>query len=228
MKNGKENSIHESAQIYQNTNILNSKIEEKCSIGDFSKVEQSFLNDHVRIDRNNYIWKSHINRHSYTGKNTSIIASQIGKFVSISWNVTIGGANHDYERLTTHSFLYNSYDELKPEKYEGYNRFEKSCIVENDVWIGTNTVVLRGIKIGNGAVVGAGSIVTKDVPDYAIVAGNPAKIIKYRFAPQVIDKLLGLEWWNWGDEIIRKNYKYFEMEPTIECLNELEKKLREK
>lgn len=81
--------------------------------------------------------------------------------------------------------------------------------IANDVWIGAHTVILSGVQIGNGAIIGAGSIVTSDVPDYAIVAGNPAKVIKYRFDSQLIEKLLEIQWWNWPHEYILSNRDLF-------------------
>ena len=73
---------------------------------------------------------------------------------------------------------------------------DKGIFIANDVWIGRRAMLKRGINIGNVAVVGAGSIVTKNVPDYAVVGGNPAKIIKYRFHENIIERLLEVKWWN--------------------------------
>ena len=85
---------------------------------------------------------------------------------------------------------------------------EWSCgfkVIEDDVWIGSNSVILSGVKIGRGAVIGAGSIVTKNVPKYAIVAGNPAKVIKMRFNDEEISKLEKLKWWEWSYDRIKEN-----------------------
>lgn len=80
--------------------------------------------------------------------------------------------------------------------------------IGNDVWIGAGAQVLSGVSIGDGAIVGAGAIVTRDVPPYAIVAGNPARHIRYRFAPDVIDELLRLQWWDWSEERLRSEAAY--------------------
>jgi serine acetyltransferase len=87
----------------------------------------------------------------------------------------------------------------------GHPSCKGDITIENDVWIGAKATVMSGIKIGNGAVVAAGSVVTKDVPPYAIVAGNPAKIVKYRFDESQIEKLLQISWWNWDEGKIRDN-----------------------
>ena len=75
--------------------------------------------------------------------------------------------------------------------------------VGHDVWIGARATILGGVTIGNGAVIGAGSIVTRDIPPYAIAVGNPARVIRYRFAPEIIERMQALQWWNWSDDLIR-------------------------
>lgn len=77
--------------------------------------------------------------------------------------------------------------------------------IGNDVWIGYGATILSGVRIGDGAIVGANAVVTKDVPPYAIVAGNPAHVIRMRFSPQIISDLLQIQWWNWPFDKIRKN-----------------------
>lgn len=82
-------------------------------------------------------------------------------------------------------------------------------MIGNDVWIDMNAIVMRGVKIGDGAVIAAGAVVTKDVAPYSIVGGNPAKLIKYRFTEEVIGKLLEIKWWDWDEEKIRRNSAIF-------------------
>jgi len=103
-----------------------------------------------------------------------------------------------------------------------YNVFEKKCIIGNDVWIGTNSTILRGVTIGNGAVIGANTVVTKDVPDYAIVVGNPARIIKYRFSETIAEKLNGICWWDFPLDIIKKNFALFQSNEIEKVIDELE------
>ena len=87
----------------------------------------------------------------------------------------------------------------------GHPSCKGDITIENDVWIGANSTIMSGIKIGNGAIVAAGSTVTKDVPSYAIVAGNPAKVVKYRFTEEQIEKLLSIAWWDWDEQKIKDN-----------------------
>lgn len=237
---GRKNKIDQTSQvidskiahnnsIFRYATVKNTHIYDYCSIGDFSKVENSTLMSYVRIQRYNYVLDAIIDKHSYTGMNTVIMHSDIGKFTSISWGVTIGPANHDYERVTNHSFLYNKHDNLRPNNKIAYNRFKDRNLVGSDVWIGCNSTILRDVKIGNGAVIGANSLVNKDVPPYAIVAGNPAKVIKYRFKERIIKELLNIKWWNFPDDAIKRNFNLFSRKMNfniVEKLIELKKSLK--
>ena len=193
--------------LYEGAKFVNSQCGEAVSIGECSYVWNSLLKKHVEINRRNMIVDSVIGEYTYTGSNTTIKKAEIGKFCSISWNVSITGNMHEYTHLSTHPFItfkkfgfVEENDELVSEKIH----------VGNDVWIGMNVCVLPGVKIGNGAVIGAGSVVTKDVPAYAIVAGNPAKIIKYRFSDLVIEQLQKICWWDWSVDVIKENVSLFE------------------
>lgn len=127
---------------------------------------------------------------------------KIGNFSSFGKGVRVIPQNHPYKTLSTHPYLYEhqfgfiAQDNLIP-----------SCTeIGSDVWIGHSAIILAGCrKIGHGAIVGAGAIVTKDVPDYAIVAGNPARVIKYRFSEATIERLLSEQWWNQGLEYLHKH-----------------------
>ena len=91
-----------------------------------------------------------------------------------------------------------------------YNTTKGNVIIKNDVWIGMNSIILSGVTIGNGAVIAAGSVVTKDIPDYAVAAGNPARVIKYRFTQETIDLLLNTKWWEQNPSWIINNIDILE------------------
>ena len=125
---------------------------------------------------------------------------KIGRFCSIAGGVVFHlFGNHRVDWATTFPFtkLFTEASGI-----QGYPQIKGDIVVGNDVWIGTNACVLAGVTIGNGAVVGAGSMVTRNVPPYAIVAGNPAKLIRYRFSPGQIAKLEEIAWWDWPIEKI--------------------------
>lgn len=222
-----ENSIisDKEVSIYHGTRIVDSKVSDKCIVGDFSRLTNSVLAGYNRVDRNTLIYHSMLGTGSYVGSNSVIMHTEVGKMSSISWGVTIGPANHDYKRISSHDFLYNNFYGLKPENEPpAYNRFESKTSVGNDVWIGTGSTILNGLKIGNGAIVGANTIVTKDVPPYAIIVGNPGKIVKYRFEKKIIDRLLDLNWWDLPLKTIKENYQTFkdyDIEKSIDILSKL-------
>lgn len=219
-------STTDGASVFKEAFVNKCKLSANCTIGDFTRIENSQLEDNVALQRNNLVYSTFIGRHTYTGRNCTIWNATIGRFCSISWNVSIGGGEHDYKRLTTHSFLYAKNQGLiDGEPY--YDRLRRPCQIGHDVWLGCNSVVCRGVSVGDGAVVGAGSVVTHDVAPYTIVAGSPAKVIKKRFAEEIIEALLDLEWWELDDDTIRRNSALFASEPDeslIVLLQEIKKR----
>jgi len=174
---------------------------------------------------------------SYLGNNTVISNPEntvIGRYCSISHEVYIGPTAHSLHYLTTHSFIQNKengtidnsiivpeHNLVKPE-----SDTSKPVIIDNDVWIGYRAIIMPGVHIHDGAVIAAGAIVTKDIPPYAIAAGVPAKVIKYRFSQHVIDELLRLKWWEYPKSFIIE-LPFSDIESCIKKL-EANKKLREK
>lgn len=202
--------IAESVSLYYRSWIRDSVLNNEVIIGDLSRVTSSILGEYARIDRNNLLYHSSIGRYTYTGPFDMIFKAKVGCFTSISYGVTIGPPEHDYKKPTTHPFLYDtSYGIFNREEIIDNHKFDREIEIGSDVWIGCNVTVLRGCKIGDGAIVGANALVNKDVPPYAIVVGNPAHIIKYRFDGETIAKLQSLKWWEWSVEEIRKNRAFF-------------------
>ena len=130
----------------------------------------------------------------------------IGRYCSLAFRLKfIVGMNHNGKEVTTYPFR----DLLHPTNDGTVNHYRESnhyqIVIGNDVWIGAGVTILGGVHIGNGAIVGAGAVVAKDVPPYAVVVGNPAGVIKYRFSQEIIDKLQGIKWWNWPEKKIKDN-----------------------
>ena len=171
-----------------------------------------------------------IGEYSYMSMNSAIVSpdSTIGKFTSIGREVLIGTSSHPINRLTTHPLTYTNkckrlYGDLVTPKDKIIKLSANGCkpvTVGNDVWIGARAIIMDGIKIGDGAIIGANSVVTKDVPPYAIVAGCPAKLIRYRFSEDVINKLLELCWWDYPKEFIVNNLPFDDVEECIKILSE--------
>ena len=148
-----------------------------------------------------------IGRYSYVGHDSTVIGTTIGNFCSISDNTFIGGAEHPMDWVSTSPVFEN----VKREGSGPKKRFamheilpRKSTVIGNDVWIGHGAVIKQGVSIGDGVVVAACAVVTKDVPPYAIVGGVPAKVLKYRFDEETIGKLMNSEWWNKPEEWIEE------------------------
>lgn len=148
--------------------------------------------------------------YSYIGRNSMINNAKIGRFCSIGPNLVCGYGIHPTNGITTSPMFYAN------NKSNGLTLCDVTKIEEtklinigNDVWIGINVTILDGVKIGNGVVIAAGSVVTKNVPDYAIYGGVPAKLIRYRFNEGQIEKFKKIEWWNFKFEKLKEIEEMF-------------------
>lgn len=168
-----------------------------------AEVRDSLLGAYTEIGARTSFVESTLGDYSYIVNDSDVIYTMIGKFCSIASHVRINPGNHPMHRASQSHFTYRAsayFDDAEDE--QSFFDWRRSFGVEigHDVWIGHGAVILPGRKIGTGAVVAAGAIVTKDVPPYAIVAGNPARLIRPRFTPEVAAGLQSLAWWNWPHE----------------------------
>lgn len=211
----------DNCKIYEGVRTIRTVLGNKVIIGESSFIQDSNLGNGVQINRRNIIVGSSIGNYTYTGANTVIKKAEIGKFCSISWNVSITGNQHDYRGISTHPFTrLPSFGFI--EEGEGRELDSETVLIGNDVWIGMNTCILPGVKIASGSIIGAGAVVTKDVPPYAIVVGNPAKVLKYRFSEDIIGKLMDIRWWDWSSEDIQNNLTLFKGVLDQEMLEKLQ------
>jgi acetyltransferase-like isoleucine patch superfamily enzyme len=153
----------------------------------------------------------HIGDYSYVNDGTLIGSGAIGKFCSIGYYCGIGMHEHPLDRVSTSPFLYGRLNLFGGPGL--WDEFQRPPVIGNDVWIGSHAVVLQGVRIGDGAVVAAGAVATKDVPPYAIVAGVPAGIVRYRFGAREIETLLALQWWNMPPAELLRNRSFLQAGP---------------
>lgn len=144
-----------------------------------------------------------IGDYSYVNDGTLIGSGTIGKFCSVGYYCEIGMHEHPVDYISTSSMLYGPRNIFAEECK--WDEFSNPPVIGNDVWIASKAVILQGVCISDGAVIAAGSVVTKDVPPYAIVAGVPARIVRRRFNPHEIDALLALQWWNMSPSDLKQN-----------------------
>jgi len=184
-------------------NQFNQTIDPSC------RIINSKIGDYVDLFANTVMIDSSIDDYSYIAGNGQVIYSTIGKFCSIANQTVINPGNHPQWRVTQHHSTYRrkqyGFDTMDDEEFFSWRK-ENACSVGHDVWMGHGTIVLPGVKIGTGAIIGSAAVVTKDVPDYCIAVGVPAKVIKKRFTDDIIHKLLASEWWEWNRETLEERY----------------------
>ena len=191
MKNGRcpdPNTVHPipgyDKEIYVKPTIKNSNI----IVGDFTYIADSEFESHVT--------------HHYEWNGDKLI---IGKFCQIAAGVefVMNGANHQMNAVSTFPFYTLEGWEMEPPDISGLS-LKGDTVIGNDVWIGQNAVILPGVHIGDGAIIGANSVVGSDIPPYAIVVGNPAREIRKRFDDELIRLMLAFKWWDKSIEDINR------------------------
>ncbi len=154
-----------------------------------------------------------LGNYSYVSNNSRLSNVEVGNFCSIGPHVQIGLAPHPSRiYVSTYPAFYSDQNtgcSLSFRKNKIYDDSVPKTVISHDVWIGSDVIIPGGILIGTGAIIAAGSIIVKDVPPYAVVGGNPAKVIRYRFSDEQIEILLRTEWWNWPLEKILENVDEF-------------------
>lgn len=188
-----------------------------------SAIRGSIIDKKASIGNGAQIVNCNIGKYTYI-YGTSVVNADVGAFCSIAAGSAIGGGSHPTDWVSSSPVFYKGRNVLKTNFSKNeYIEFKKTTI-GNDVWIGAKCFIKGGVTIGNGAVIGMGSVVTKDVPPYEIWAGNPAKCIRKRFDDETIEKLLEIKWWELSDEKLNELGDLFsDPKKLIEYLEENEK-----
>jgi phosphonate metabolism protein (transferase hexapeptide repeat family) len=188
------------------------RLGEQPIVSDAASVQDCTLGRYTEVAAGAKLEETVLGDYSYVMERSDIIYAQIGKFVNIASDVRINPGNHPVEWVSQHHFLYRMtrYDLAghDDESFFAWRRLQK-VVVGHDVWIGHRTIVLPGITIGNGAVVGAGTVVTRDVPPYTVVAGVPGRRIRSRFPEAVWRRLEQTAWWDWEHQVLAERLDDF-------------------
>lgn len=188
------NTIAKGAELAPGTWVSGSQIDKSCRIATGCKIHRATLSGAVDVARYTSLWGPSI---VVSGGGHGV---QIGSFCSIAHHVFMQEQFHNAQRTTTYFIERN----LLAQPEASAALISKGPIrIGHDVWIGAGAQILSGVTIGDGAIVAAGAIVTRDVAPYAVVAGNPARVIRYRFGPDRIAELLASQWWHWSEDRLR-------------------------
>jgi phosphonate metabolism protein (transferase hexapeptide repeat family) len=169
-------------------------------------VRNCALGSYVEVGEGTLLLESVLGDYSYTARYADIAYSVLGKFVNVAAFTRLNPGEHPYHRASLHHFMYRSSYYWPDERDEAAVfdwRRSRPVRVGHDSWIGHGAVIMKGVTVGNGAIIGASSVVTKDVPPYAVVAGAPARLVKWRHPRSIAERLEALAWWDWTHEELR-------------------------
>ncbi|NWG23633.1 MAG: chloramphenicol acetyltransferase [Pseudorhodoplanes sp.] len=201
------------------------KLSEAPCIHPTADVRDSALGPYTEVGERTKLLEVTLDSYSYVVNDSDIAYTRIGKFCSIAAMVRINPGNHPMQRASQAHFTYRASAYFEGEKDEADFfawRRAQQVTIGHDVWIGHGAIILPRRKIGTGAVVAAGAVVTRDVPDYAIVAGNPARPIRQRFPDRVADRLKALAWWDWDHARLQRALADFRALDAEEFVNRYE------
>ncbi|QQR38854.1 DapH/DapD/GlmU-related protein [Devosia rhizoryzae] len=185
---------------------MSTRLSENALVHPTATVIDSTLGRYTEIGEGSTVSKSSIGDYSYCVENTQIAYAQIGKFANIASHVRIYASMHPMERASLHHFTYRSawYFEDAEDDHDFFDwRAGNGITIGHDTWIGHGAVVMPGVRIGNGAIIGSNAVVTRNVADFAIAVGVPARTIKQRFSDNVASRLDRLAWWDWDHDKLR-------------------------
>ncbi len=175
-------------------------------------VRDSTLGIYTAVGPRTSIIETVFGDYSYVVNDSQIIYAEIGKFCSIAAATRLNPGNHPLDRAALHHWTYRSkaygLGETDDDAFFDWRR-SFQVILENDVWIGHGATVLPGVHIGTGAAIGAGAVVTRDIPPFAVAVGVPAKVIRFRFDEPIQEALLRIAWWDWDREKLRAGLEDF-------------------
>ncbi len=185
--------------LFQDAATAKRKLGPEPFIHPTASVRDSRLGAYTEVGARTTLAEVEMGEYSYVVHDAQIIYATIGKFCSIASHTRVNPGNHPLERVALNHFTYRASAYGLGADEAGFFDWRRSHHVTlgHDVWLGHGVIVLPGISIGTGAAVGAGTIVTKDIPPFAVAVGNPGRVIRYRFPTEIQESLLRIAWWDW-------------------------------
>jgi len=185
-------------------------------------IRNSSLGRFTEIGADTRLLGVELGDYSYCDRLCDIAHARIGKFSNIASMVRIGATDHPLDRASLHHFMYRAkyyWRDAEDEAAIFAARATRVAVIGHDTWLGHASMVKPGVSIGDGAVVGSGAVVTRDVAPYGIVAGNPARLIRWRQPPEIAARLIDMAWWDWGHDRLRATLDDFRRLPVHEFLD---------
>lgn len=206
-------SLGEGVRIEKRCSITRSVLRAHVLIGNDCRISSSVIEHHSRMYRDCGLWEVQLGAYSYIATRSELSRTKVGRFCSLGARLQCTIGTHPVQFVSTSPLFYSTLKQC------GVTFTDRDYIDErigihigNEVWIGNSVFIKDGIRIGNGAIVAGGAAVVDDVPDYAIVGGVPARLIRYRFPEEVIRELLDICWWSWSEDKLRKAQPRFAQE----------------
>lgn len=192
-------------------------LRESPSVHPTARVRNSTLGRYTELGEGVLMLNSEMGDYSYAVRYADMANASIGKFCNIASFVRIGATDHPMDRASQHHFLYRSndyWDDAAPDEAFFAHRASRRATVGHDTWLGHGSMVMPEVTVGHGAVVAAKAVVTRDVPPYALVAGVPARFVRWRHPPALAERLMALAWWDWDHDRLRATLDDFRALPA--------------